>query len=369
MTALASPHHVAASRRWRRFLPLAAAAAGSVVIAACGSSTAPSGPAGSGASVPASNSAATSVSDTTPAVKAAAPAASTAGVTLRIGDQAGTGAQALLDASGLIKKIPFKVSFSDFTSGPPMLQALSAGDLDVGGVGDAPPVFSAAGNAKLAIVGALRNGPNNAALLVPKGSPIHSISQLKGKRIAVSQGSSADYHLLTVLTKAGLTVHDATLDYLQPAAAIAAFSSGSVDAWDVWSPFIEQAEIEKGARVLVNGQGYGSNYSYEVASTDALQDSKTVAALDEYLKVLDEAHVWANTHPAAWAAIWAKSTGLPTNVMDKAAQDDTQTPVAVTPAIVAAEQSLVKGFYSAGLIPRSFSFANYASSSLNGTVG
>ena len=136
-------------------------------------------------------------------------------VTLHIGDQAGTGAQALLTAAGLIGKLPFKVAWSDFTSGPPILQAMAAGAVDVGGVGNAPPVFAAAGDDKIAIVGALQANPKGSALLVPKGSSIHSVAQLKGKRIAVAQGSSADYHLLTVLNKAGISVHDVTLVYLQ----------------------------------------------------------------------------------------------------------------------------------------------------------
>ena len=135
---------------------------------------------------------------------ASAAQADVSDVTLHIGDQAGTGAQALLTAAGLIGKLPFKAQWSDFTSGPPMLQAMGAGSVDVGGVGNAPPVFAAAGGDQIAIVGALQANPHGSALLVPKGSPIRSVAQLRGKRIAVAQGSSADYHLLTVLNKAGL---------------------------------------------------------------------------------------------------------------------------------------------------------------------
>ena len=54
----------------------------------------------------------------------------------------------------------------------------------------------------MAIVGAVTAGPNASAIVVPDNSPIHSVAQLKGKKIAVAQGSSADYHLLTVLNKA-----------------------------------------------------------------------------------------------------------------------------------------------------------------------
>ena len=217
-------------------------------------------------------------------------------VTLHIGDQAGTGAQALLTAAGLIGKLPFKAQWSDFTSGPPMLQAMGAGSVDVGGVGNAPPVFAAAGGDQIAIVGALQANPHGSALLVPKGSPIRSLTQLRGKRIAVAQGSSADYHLLTVLNKAGLSVHDVTLVYLQPAAGLAALTSGHVDAWDIWSPFIEEGESMNGATAIVTGQGYGSPYSFTVASRAALADPAKAAAIGDYLSLIAQAHRWANSH-------------------------------------------------------------------------
>ena len=269
--------------RTNRVLALAAAAS-LAVLTACSSSSSPA--AGSGTTA---NSSGTS----------SANQANVSGVTLHVGDQAGTGAQALLTAAGLIGKLPFKVAWSDFTSGPPMLQAMGAGSVDVGGVGNAPPVFAAAGGSKIAIVGAYHANPLGAALLVPKGSPITSVAQLKGKRIAVAQGSSADYHLLTVLTKAGLSVHDVTLTYLQPAAGLAALSSGHVDAWDIWSPFIEQAEVQKNATALVTGNGYGSPYSFAVASRAALADPAKAAAIKDYLALVAQAHAWATSHQPA----------------------------------------------------------------------
>ena len=294
--------------------------------------------------------------------------ADVANVTLHIGDQAGTGAQALLTAAGLIGKLPFKVAWSDFTSGPPMLQAMAAGSVDVGGVGNAPPVFAAAGGDQLAIVGALQANPLGSALLVPKGSPIHSVAQLRGKRIAVAQGSSADYHLLTVLTKAGLSVHDVTLVYLQPAAGLAALTSGHVDAWDIWSPFIEEGETLNGATAIVTGQGYGSPYSFTVASRAALADPAKAAAIRDYLALLAQAHQWANTHLAAWAAVWAKASGLPLSVMNKAAADDYSSAVAITPAVVSSEQQVADAFTAAGLIPVHVNFGQFVDTAFNSTA-
>src|SRR6266566_3869278 len=215
--------------RTNRVLALAAAAS-LAVLTACSSSSSSSAAGGASATSSGTSS---------------ANQVSVSGVTLHVGDQAGTGAQALLTAAGLIHKLPFKVTWSDFTSGPPMLQAMGAGAVDVGGVGNAPPVFAAAGGDKIAIVGALRANPLGSALLVPKGSPVHSVA---------------------VLNKAGIGVHDVTLVYLQPAAGLAALTSGHVDAWDIWSPFIEEGETQNGATAVVSGTGYGSPYSFTVAS-------------------------------------------------------------------------------------------------------
>ena len=336
-------------------------------LAACGSSSDPSG-AGSGASGSAGSAGAAAA--TTAATTSTVQGSSSGGdPTLVVGDQAGTGQQALLTAAGLLHKLPFTVKFADFTSGPPILEALSSGSLDIGGVGNAPPVFAAAGGAKIDIVETLRDGTRSAATLVPKGSSITSIQQLKGKKIAVAEGSSAEYHLLRVLEKAGLTPKDVTLENLQPAQALAAFSSGAVDAWDVWSPYIEQAEAQKGARILAGGSGFGTEYSYEVASKSAIANPTKAKEIKQYLAVLNQAHRWVDSHSAAWAKTWAAATGLPQSIMRRAAADDSQTPVPVNASTTtSAEQGLVTAFSKAGLIPKDYSFAPYVSTAFNSTV-
>ena len=346
------PHRPRTRRRRARPLAASLALLG-LVTAGCssaGRSAAGGGPSGSG--------------DGT----AKAGTTSISNVTLHIGDQAGSGAEALLTAAGLISKLPFKVTWSDFTSGPPMLQAMAGGAVDIGSVGNAPPVFAAAGGDNIAIVGAFQANPQGSALLVPASSPVHAIGQLKGKRIAVAQGSSADYHLLTVLKKAGLSVHDVTLVYLQPAEGLTALASGHVDAWDIWSPFAEQAESQGHDRVVVNGAGFGSPYSFTVAARGALADPARAAAIRAYLKLLNHAHAWAATHQAAWAAVWAKGTGLPAAVMTRAVKDSAATAVPITPAVVGSEQSVANAFTTAGLIPGHVDFAKYVVTSYNSTV-
>jgi sulfonate transport system substrate-binding protein len=328
-------------------LPLAAfAIAGTLIAAGCSSGSSPSSSGNGGK----------------------ANTTSLSNVTLNIGDQKGTGAEALLTAAGLINKLPFHAVWSDFTSGPPMLQAMGSGSIDIGGVGDAPPVVAAAGDYKVAIVGARTANPLSAALLVPKNSPIHSVSQLRGKRIAMAPGSSGNYHLLDVLDKAGIPVSDVSLDDLQPADALAAFASGQVDAWDVWSPYIEQAVAQDHARILVSGVPYPDTYSFEVASRSALADPSEAAAIHAYLKLLNEAYLWSYTHPSQWAIPWAAATGLPDSVMVLAAKDDATKPVAVTSAVIASEQSVANAFAAAKLIPAKPNMSDFAVSTFNNTV-
>jgi sulfonate transport system substrate-binding protein len=341
------------ARATSRVLPLAVSLlAAGAVAAACSSSGS-----GSGASAPSSGSA------------KSGSTTSLSSVTLHIGDQAGSGAQALLTAAGLISKLPFKADWSDFTSGPPMLQAMGSGSVDIGAVGDAPPIFAAAGGSKVAVVAATVANPDAAALLVPKGSAVHSVAQLKGQAIAVAEGSSANYHLLAVLKQAGLTVKDVKIENLQPAQALAAFASGHIAAWDIWSPFIEQAQVQHGARVLVNGKPIGKTFSFEVASRAALGSPAKAAAIKAYLKLINEAHVWANTHQAAWASTWAQATGLPTGIMAKAAADDTAAIAPIDSTVISSEQSISNAFSSAGLIPGKVDFANFAVSTFNSSDG
>jgi sulfonate transport system substrate-binding protein len=276
--------------------------------------------------------------------------ASLAGVTLNIGDQAGSGAESLLKAAGLLSKLPFKADWADFTSGPPMLEAEASGSVDVGDVGDAPPVFALSGGAQLDLVVGLSADPAATALLVPKGSTVSSVSQLKGKTIAVAQGSSSDYHLLVTLQKSGLSVKDVTLDYLQPAEALAALTSGKVAAWDVWSPYAEEAEAD-GARPIADGTTTGTTYSFVVASRAALANPQKAAAIKAYLTDITDAYAWEKTHTSAWAQTWGEATGLPAPVMDKATQDDASTPGPITNTVVSSEQSVANAFFAAGLIP------------------
>jgi sulfonate transport system substrate-binding protein len=337
----------------RTLLAASVIALSGLAAAACSSSSSSSTPTASSSSTAATSGSSVNLSS----------------VTLNVGDQKGTGAEAVLKAAGLLSTLPFKVSWSDFTSGPPMLEAMASGSVDVGGVGDAPPVFAASGGEQVEIVGA-RSVPSGDqdALVVPKGSSITSIQQLKGKKIAYGSGSSANYHLLTVLNKAGLTTKDVTLVSLQPANALAAFTSGAVDAWDIWPPYVQQVVAQDRAKVLAIGSQYGSPYSFEVASKAAVASPEKAAAIKVYLATLNKAYVFTATHPDVWGAAWGAASGLPASITTEAAKVDATTPVTITSAVISSEQNLVSQFYKAGLIPNNVDMSGFITSEFNSTV-
>jgi sulfonate transport system substrate-binding protein len=285
-------------------------------------------------------------------------------VTLHAGDQKGTGLQALLTAAGE-DKTPYKITWAQFTSGPPMLEAINAGAVDIGGVGNAPPIFAAAANSAVKIVTAYQAGVEGQGIVVPKDSPLRTPEELRGKKIAVAKGSSAHAHLLAVLTKAGLKWDDIQAQYLQPPDALAALSTGRVDAWAIWDPYTAQAEQQANARILVDGTGYIPGDSFYVAGTKALGNKSTTAALRDLVARIQRAHLWVDDHPEQWAKTYAELTGLPNEVTLAAVKRGSYHDHPIDPATITAEQNIADGFAGAGLIPHQVSIADFTDTRFN----
>ncbi|MGW9174377.1 ABC transporter substrate-binding protein [Streptomyces decoyicus] len=290
-------------------------------------------------------------------------------LTLNVGDQKG-GYEALLRAAGELDDLPYKIKWSTFTSGPPLLEAVNAGAVDVGGVGNTPPVFAAAAKSKIKVIAGTHSSSDGEAVLVKKGSSLKRPAQLKGRSIAVAQGSSAHYQLIATLKKAGLTPKDVTLNYLQPADALAAFTRGKVDAWAVWDPYTSQALDQADARVLTTGQGVVNGLGFQVAAPAALDDKKKSAALKDYTDRVRRAQNWVFKHPDVWAKAWAKETGLPEKVALDAVKRTrgTAVAVAVDKDAIASEQQIVDSFAALKLIPRSFDFGEFVDPRFNGDL-
>jgi len=108
--------------------------------------------------------------------------------------------QAVLEKRFAEKQIGIK--WIEFTSGPPLLEAMSIGSVDLGAVGDTPPIFAQAANANVVYVAGSRI-TNGQGILVSANSGIRSIADLRGKRVGFTKGSSAHNVVIATLEKAG----------------------------------------------------------------------------------------------------------------------------------------------------------------------
>ncbi|MCT9078881.1 ABC transporter substrate-binding protein [Streptomyces fulvoviolaceus] len=290
-------------------------------------------------------------------------------LTLNVGDQKG-GSEAVLRAAGELDNLDYKIKWSTFTSGPPLLEAVNAKAVDIGGVGNTPPVFAAGAGSKITVVAAFHGTSKGDAILVPNDSKLTDPEQLKGKSVAVAQGSSANYQLVASLKAAGLSLSDVKVKYLQPADALAAFTSGKVDAWAVWDPYTSQILQGKQGRVLTTGDGVTNGLTFQVAAPSALQDKKKAAAIKDYLERLRRATAWVYKHQDEWAKVWAKDTGLPYEVALASVKrtNATRISVAVDKPLIASEQEIADTFTELKLIPEKVDFADFVDTRYNGDL-
>jgi sulfonate transport system substrate-binding protein len=270
----------------------------------------------------------------------------------RIGYQK-TGVLVIARQQGVLEKrfgkLGIAVKWVEFTSGPPLLEAMNVGSIDLGAVGDSPPIFAqAAGAAVVYVAGAPIN--NGQAILVKPDAPIRSLADLKGKRVAFTKGSSAHNVVIAALEKAGLTYNDITPAHLSPADAGAAFARDAVDAWAVWDPFFAIAEKTQSARALVNATDVAKTFSFYLANRDfAARQPKLVR---EALDGLQDAANWAENNRGEVAKALAAVTGVSLEIQTIAADRATFPFGPVTEEIIASQQSVADRYHKLGLIPR-----------------
>jgi sulfonate transport system substrate-binding protein len=273
--------------------------------------------------------------------------------TLRIGFQKSAVNLVILKQQGALeKRFPgTKVQWVEFPAGPQLLEALAVGSLEFGLTGDSPPVFAQAAGKDLLYVGAEPPKPLSSAVLVLPGSPMKTLADLKGKRVALQKGSSAHYLLVRAVEKGGLRWSDITPIYLAPADARAAFEKGAVDAWAIWDPFYAATELAIRPRALTTGQGLSSNNSFYLASRPfAEQHPQAVRALLDELTRAD-AYVQSNRKEAA--QLIADFSGLSLATVHLFVSRRPVSPVALlTPALVADQQRVADAFLQLELIPR-----------------
>ncbi|MBY5624758.1 sulfonate ABC transporter substrate-binding protein [Rhizobium leguminosarum] len=278
---------------------------------------------------------------------------------VRIGYQK-YGTLVLLKGKGTLEKklesIGYTVEWTEFPGGPQLLEALNAGAVDFGSTGETPPIFAQAANAPLVYIAHEPPAPRGEAILVPKDSPIKSVAELKGKKVAFNKGSNVHYLLVKALEEAGLTYEDVEPSFLAPADGRAAFEKGAVDAWVIWDPFQAAAEVAVEARELRNGEGIVPNHQFYLG-TKALVDGHA-EAIDVLIDAISEIDEWTKSDTAAAAAELSPSVGIPESVLVKALERQSYGVKSLDDTVVAQQQNIADTFFKLKLIPKEVTIAD-----------
>lgn len=290
-----------------------------------------------------------------------------AGPVLKVGSQKG-GAKALMLAAGVLEGAPYRVEWSEFPAAQHLLEAIGAGAVDLGGVGDAPFLFAFASGGKVRAVHASKGLSEGAgtALLVRKDSPIRSITELRGRKVAIGRGSIGHYLLLALLERDGLKPTDVEITFLSPGDAKAAFSTGAIDAWVTWAPYLFIATRHEGARILADGRGLLNAVLFEAANVDAIDAKRP--QIEDFLRRLSRAQRWNVTHNAESAKVLAKDTGLDEEIARLTAEAYRSIPVPIDASIIEQEHKVLERFRAAGAITSTLDIAQAFDTSFNDAI-
>src|SRR4051812_12379499 len=257
-----------------------------------------------------------------------------------------------------LKAIGYKVVWTEFPSGPPLLEALNVGSIDFGNTGEAPPIFAQAAGAPIQYVAYEPPAPKGEAILVPKDSKLNSVADLRGKKVALNKGSNVHYLLVKALEKAGVKYSEVEPVFLAPADARAAFERGGIDAWVIWDPFQAAVEAATGARILADGTDTVANYQFYFSSKKFLESDPKV--VDLVLAQLSEVDHWAKGDIHAVAEQLAPAIGLSVPVVEVALKRQSYGIKPLTESVINDQQQVADTFFSLGLIPKQIKISDVA---------
>jgi sulfonate transport system substrate-binding protein len=292
--------------------------------------------------------------------------AAAAQTTLRIGDQKGN-SQAVMEAAGVLKDVPYTIEWKEFPAAAPLLEALGAGAIETGLVGDAPFTFAAAARVPVLAIAAIRQSQQGLAILVRKDSPIREFEDLRGKKIATGRGSIGHQHILAALESKGWSANDVRIVFLAPSDAKVAYMQGSVDAWSTWEPYVSQEEVLFQSRRLMTGEGLTPGLGFQVASPNAIHDKGP--ELQDFLRRLTAARAWSLTNVNAYAETWGRLMNIPPAVPLNWLSRAKIRIAPIDDGVVADEQKTIDLYFRSGLIRQQLNAADIVDRSFSHAIG
>ncbi|MEB7549904.1 sigma-54-dependent Fis family transcriptional regulator [Klebsiella grimontii] len=240
------------------------------------------------------------------------------------------------------------VLWSEFPAGPQLLHALACDEIDFGTTGEAPPVFAQATNSELVYVAWEPPAPQSVAMVVPQHSDIRTLSDLRGKRIALNKGSNVHWLLLHILEEAGLALNDVKVIYIPPKYPLTASDYLAVDAWMMWDPLLSDAEYSGELRVVASGEGRVNNHQFYLSRRDYASRNSDI--MQHLLAELTQTGQFIDQHRQEAVGLLSAELGLNAASLARALARRSHRPRPMDLNVIRAQQSIADRFYALGLI-------------------
>jgi sulfonate transport system substrate-binding protein len=250
------------------------------------------------------------------------------------------------------KAMNAKVTWSEFTSGPPLLESLASNRVDLSFLGDGALIAGLDKKLPFEVIAQTGTGESNVRILVQKNGDIKEIKDLKGRTVGVPLGTTAHVYLIKALKANGLTTDDVKLINLQPDDAQAAFESKKLDAWSVWNPYYLN-NVEK-------GNGDTLNVNKKIFAPGAIIARKGFAKenpeiVQAYLRVYKKAADWQIENPDEASEIYSGATKLPAALIKKIITAEKPN-ILFTEESINAQQDSIDTLAEAGYIKKAFNY-------------
>ena len=250
------------------------------------------------------------------------------------------------------------VNWVEFPSGPPLLEAMAVGSVDLGLTGDTPPIFAQVAQAPIRYVAQVKLSGKAGGIITPKNSTLTSLNDLKGKKLCYTRGSSGHNSALLALESVGLSLDQVQSVNLGPADAAAAFAQGGIDAWVIWDPYYTLAIRDQGARVLSSLDQLGGGASFLLAN------AKFAETRPDDLKALLQAIAtegeWCAANTDTVAEISAKASGLELDLLKDTMKRTDFKVEPLSDDVLASQQAAADRFAALGIIPKKISILDAA---------
>ncbi|MDZ8025745.1 MAG: sulfonate ABC transporter substrate-binding protein [Nostoc sp. DedQUE01] len=263
----------------------------------------------------------------------------------------------LVRVRGVLEKrlepLGVKVEWAQFAQGPQLMEAMNVSKIDVGSVGETPPIFAQAAGARIVYLAGRRitaTSGKGSAIAVPKNSPIKTLADIKGQKVVFQKGSASHYFIIQALKEVGLKYSDIQVLSMPNVEARGAFIQGTIPVWVTGDPHLALVEKLHGARVLRDATNIGTPGGYYVGTREFTRENPELVRI--ILEEIDKNGQWAEANRKEVAKLIAPVLKIDLPIQEIISERANYRLKGITPELMKAQQSVADLFYNEKILPK-----------------